>query len=134
VTSGSSRQVVRIALIGCIAVALAFVAGVGLRLSGDASDTVAPAGARSIDGEATPRDVRLLRLDPGALPEPTQPPTGAPAGSVQSNVAVGPTSPAAPAPEPEAPAPQPSSPAPGGESFDSSEDQPSDANSFDSEG
>jgi hypothetical protein len=126
---------VRIALIGCIAVALAFAAGVGLRLSGDASDAVAPAGARSIDGGGTPREFRLLRLDPGALPEPTQPPTGAPAGSVQSNVAVGPTSPPAPAaPEPEAPAPQPSSPAPGGGSFDSSGDQPSDANSFDSEG
>jgi hypothetical protein len=134
--AGWSGQALRFALIGCIAVGLAFAAGAGLRLSSDSSDTVAPERARSIDGGGTLREVRLRRVDPGVLPRATQPPPGAPRRSVQSNLAVSPaSSPAAAAPEPEAPAPQPSSPADGGGTFDSSEQaEPSEENSFDSEG
>jgi hypothetical protein len=129
---------VRIGLIGFVAVALAFAAGMALRLAGGESGAVAPKVARSLDGGAAVRGRGLVHIDPGTLPAPTRRPPNAPAASpAQTSVTVGGPGAVAPgvAPAPAAPpAPAPGSPGQGG-TFDSpGQGDPSQENSFDSEG
>jgi hypothetical protein len=127
----------RVVLVGCIVIAVGFAAGVTLRLVGDASEAVAPESAKAIDGGAVLREVRLLRVDPGALPRPAPTPADAPASPVRGSVVVGPIRPPAPAPRaPTAPAPtEPSPAADGGGGFESpGPDEAPQENTFDSEG
>jgi hypothetical protein len=126
---------VRIGLIGLVAVALAFAAGMALRLAGGESGAVAPQAARSLDGGAAVRGGGLLHVDPGTLPAPTPQPRNAPAAApAQTNVTVGGTSGVAPAGTAAPPVPAPSTPGQD-ENLDSSgQGDPSHDNRFDSEG
>jgi hypothetical protein len=125
---------VRIGLIGLVAVALAFAAGMALRLAGGESGAVAPK-ARSLDGGAAVRRGGLLHVDPGTLPAPTPRPPNAPAAAPnQTNVTVGGTSGVAPAGTAAPPVPAPSRPGQGGNLDSSGQGDPSQENRFDSEG
>jgi hypothetical protein len=65
---------VRIALIGFGVVALAFAAGMALRLAGEESDAVTPKVARALDGGPAVHGGGLLRVDAGTLPAPARRP------------------------------------------------------------
>jgi hypothetical protein len=91
---------VRGKLVAVLAIALAFAAGLALRLWTDESDAVVPTVAKRVDTAGAPQPIRLVRIDPGALRRPTVPPSdGGTAVSAQPGSAQGPVAvPVAPAP------------------------------------